>query len=100
MRELCLGKRSKPHLAEFCENGGKATAWELTGKRMPAKFFEQHTLTELETWSDHELEVDGRLTVPMRCDATPSRIATLKSIENMPMPTSAPISTPPSITRE
>ena len=73
MRELCLGKPSKPHLAEFCENGGKATAWELTGKRMPAKFFEQHTLTELETWSDHELELDGRLTVPMRCDAVTDR---------------------------
>lgn len=66
-------KPSKPHLAEFCENGAKATAWELTGKRMPAKFFEGHTLTELETWSDHELEVGGRLTVPMRWDAATDR---------------------------
>jgi molybdopterin-dependent oxidoreductase alpha subunit len=66
-------KPSKPHLAEFCENGAKATAWELTGKRMPAKFFEEHTLTELETWSDHELEVGGRLTVPMRWDSATDR---------------------------
>ena len=29
-------KPAKPHTAEFCENGAKATAWELTGKRMPA----------------------------------------------------------------
>ena len=66
-------KPSKPHIAEFCENGAKATAWELTGKRMPAKFFQDHTLTELEAWSDHELEVGGRLTVPMRWDAATDR---------------------------
>jgi molybdopterin-dependent oxidoreductase alpha subunit len=62
-------KPAKPHAAEFCENGAKATAWELTGKRMPAEFFTKHTLTELRTWSDHDLEAGGRLTVPMRYDA-------------------------------
>ncbi len=29
-------KPAKPHPAEFCENGAKATAWELTGKRATA----------------------------------------------------------------
>src|SRR4029450_10869526 len=53
---------------EFCENGAKATAWELTSKRRPPEFFLQHTLTELESWSDHDLEVGGRLTAPMRWD--------------------------------
>ena len=62
-------KPAKPHAAEFCESGAKATAWELTGKRRPPAFFLDHTLTELESWSDHDLEVGGRLTAPMRWDA-------------------------------
>ncbi|MDO9338113.1 MAG: FdhF/YdeP family oxidoreductase [Caulobacter sp.] len=66
-------KPAKPHTAEFCENGAKATAWELTRKRMPGAFFAEHTLTELEGWSDHALEAGGRLTVPMRWDAATDR---------------------------
>ncbi len=62
-------KPREPHAAEFCENGAKATAWELTSKRRPPEFFLQHTLAELETWSDHALEEGGRLTAPMRWDA-------------------------------
>ncbi|APW38888.1 formate dehydrogenase [Rhodoferax koreense] len=62
-------KPAKPHAAEFCENGAKATAWELTDKRLPARFFETHTVSELQTWSDHDLEAGGRLTVPLRWDA-------------------------------
>jgi hypothetical protein len=42
-------KPAKPHVAEFCENGAKATAWELTGKRRPPSFFLEHTLGELES---------------------------------------------------
>ncbi|MBB1603164.1 FdhF/YdeP family oxidoreductase [Variovorax sp. UMC13] len=66
-------KPAKPHRAEFCENGAKATAWELTAKRMPPGFFQDHTLTSLESWSDHALEEGGRLTVPLRWDATSDR---------------------------
>ena len=62
-------KPANPRAAEFCENGAKATAWELTAKRRTAGFFRQHTVRSLETWSDHELEVGGRLTVPLRWDA-------------------------------
>jgi len=62
-------KPAHPRAAEFCENGAKATAWELTAKRRTAGFFRQHTVRSLETWSDHELEVGGRLTVPLRWDA-------------------------------
>ncbi|CAA2110522.1 FdhF/YdeP family oxidoreductase [Variovorax paradoxus] len=62
-------KPEHPHPAEFCENGAKATAWELTAKRLPAEFFLKHSVTELLTWSDHALEEGGRLTVPMRWDA-------------------------------
>jgi molybdopterin-dependent oxidoreductase alpha subunit len=66
-------KPKKPHAAEFCENGAKATAWELTSKRMPAGFFLAHTVSELATWGDHELEAGGRLTVPMRWDPETDR---------------------------
>jgi molybdopterin-dependent oxidoreductase alpha subunit len=66
-------KPAHPHPAEFCENGAKATAWELTGKRLGAAFFEQHALADLETWTDHALEEAGRLTVPLRWDAETDR---------------------------
>lgn len=49
---------------EFCENGVKAVAWEATSKRVTAEFFEKHTVTELESWDDHALEGEGRLTEP------------------------------------
>ncbi|CAN5132342.1 FdhF/YdeP family oxidoreductase [soil metagenome] len=66
-------KPAKPHAAEFCENGAKATAWELTDKRLASDFFATHTLTALEAWTDHELEQGGRLTVPMRWDSATDR---------------------------
>jgi len=66
-------KPAKPHLAEFCENGAKATAWELTDKRATNEFFATHTLTELRGWSDLELEGMGRLTEPLRYDAASDR---------------------------
>ena len=62
------GKPAKPHPAEFCENGAKATAWELTRARVTPAFFQRHTVTELESWADHDLEQAGRLTHPMRYD--------------------------------
>jgi molybdopterin-dependent oxidoreductase alpha subunit len=60
-----------PHLShfEFCENGAKATAWEITDRRCPPEFFAEHTVTELESWSDLALEEVGRLTHPMRWEA-------------------------------
>jgi hypothetical protein len=32
-----------PHTFEFCENGAKATAWELTHKRATPEFLAKHT---------------------------------------------------------
>jgi len=61
-------KPAKTHPLEFCENGAKATAWEVTSKRADESFFATHTLSELETWLDHDLEEQGRLTHPMRWD--------------------------------
>jgi molybdopterin-dependent oxidoreductase alpha subunit len=63
------GKPAVPHPLEVCENGVKATAWEVTGKRVEKAFFAKHTLAELEAWPDHQLEAAGRLTAPMRWDA-------------------------------
>lgn len=62
-------KPANPHPFEFCESGAKATAWEVTSKRVDANFFHRHTVTALESWSDHDLEEAGRLTVPLRWDA-------------------------------
>ncbi len=71
------GKPAKPHAAEFCENGAKATAWELTRERVTPEFFQQHTVAELDGWRDHDLEQAGRLTHPMRYDrATDRYVAT------------------------
>ncbi|MCV3206514.1 FdhF/YdeP family oxidoreductase [Mesorhizobium sp. YC-39] len=54
---------------EFCENGGKAVAWEATAKRCTPEFFAAHTVAELSSWSDFDLEMVGRLTHPMAYDA-------------------------------
>src|SRR5436190_9029361 len=62
-------KPAQPHLFEFCENGAKATTWEITTRRVTDEFFATHPLRELEAWADHDLEELGRLTRPMRWDA-------------------------------
>src|ERR1700758_4850851 len=53
---------------EFCENGAKAVAFELTSRRVTKEFFAAHTVSELERRSDYWLEQQGRLTEPMRHD--------------------------------
>lgn len=62
-------KLTNPKALEFCENGAKATAWEITDRRCDLSFFAEHTLAELEGWSDYALEEQGRLTHPMRWDS-------------------------------
>lgn len=59
------------HSASFdmCENGAKAMAWESTIKRTTPEFFASHTVTELLTWNDYDLENQGRLTHPMKYNA-------------------------------
>jgi anaerobic selenocysteine-containing dehydrogenase len=61
-------KPAHPHTIEACESGIKATGWEITRKRTTPEFFSKHTLTELESWSDLDLEAHGRLTAPLRWD--------------------------------
>ena len=62
-------KPADHHPAEFCEEGAKATAWELTSLRTTPEFFQNHTLTQLRGWKDYDLEQHGRLTHPLRYDA-------------------------------
>lgn len=66
-------KPRHPKTFEFCENGAKATAWEITDRRCTAEFFASHTVAELESWSDYALEEEGRLTEPLRWDEASDR---------------------------
>jgi len=66
-------KPAEPHPAEFCENGAKATAWELSNRTIDREFFATHNVTELATWRDHDLEAAGRLAEPLRYDAASDR---------------------------
>jgi molybdopterin-dependent oxidoreductase alpha subunit len=61
-------KPADPRMFEFCENGAKATTWEITHKRATPDFFAEHIVSDLENWDDHQLEAVGRLTHPMRWD--------------------------------
>lgn len=62
-------KPAKPRPFEFCEEGAKATTWEITSRRCTPDFFAKHSVTELRSWNDHDLEEAGRLTHPLRYDA-------------------------------
>ena len=63
-------KPGTPHPAEFCEEGAKATAWELTKLRTTPAFFQEHSVASLRNWRDYDLEQHGRLTHPLRYDAS------------------------------
>jgi molybdopterin-dependent oxidoreductase alpha subunit len=57
-----------PHVFEFCENGAKATLWDLTSERCTPEFVARRTVTELRALGDYQLELAGRITEPMRYD--------------------------------
>ena len=61
-------KPPNPHPFEFCENGAKATLWDLTTRRCTPDFFAEHTISELSGWDGYDLEMQGRLTHPLRYD--------------------------------
>lgn len=66
-------KPAHPHAIEACENGIKATAWEITAKRASPNFFREHAVGELLGWSDRDLESVGRLTEPLKWNAATDR---------------------------
>lgn len=53
---------------EFCENGAKAVATEITTKRADRDFFARHSVAELAGQTDLWLNDAGRLTEPMLRD--------------------------------
>ena len=71
-------KPADHHPAEFCEEGAKATAWELTRYRTTPEFFAEHTLTELRDWKDYDLEQHGRLTHPLRYNPDTDKYAAVE----------------------
>ncbi|WP_425826966.1 FdhF/YdeP family oxidoreductase [Streptomyces fractus] len=58
---------------DLCENGIKHATWEMTPKRAGKEFFAAHTVTELATWPDHDLEDQGRLVGPLSYDPDTDR---------------------------
>jgi molybdopterin-dependent oxidoreductase alpha subunit len=66
-------KPADPLPFEFCENGVKATAWDITTRRAKPDFFAKHSVTELQGWRDYDLEQAGRLTRPLRYDPATDR---------------------------
>lgn len=52
-------------MAEFCENGAKAVAWETDARRFTPADFEKRSLSELAALTDYEHGQLGRLTDPV-----------------------------------
>jgi molybdopterin-dependent oxidoreductase alpha subunit len=52
-------------IAEFCENGAKATASDADTRRADPAFFAKHSLVDLSRMTDRDLNNAGRLTHPM-----------------------------------
>ena len=50
---------------DICENGIKHVTWELQQANADRNFFAAHTVSELATWSDYDLEAAGRLAEPL-----------------------------------
>ena len=50
---------------DICENGIKHVTWELQPAKANRDFFATHTVSELATWSDYDLEAVGRLAEPL-----------------------------------
>ncbi|HUB70735.1 MAG TPA: FdhF/YdeP family oxidoreductase [Acidimicrobiales bacterium] len=50
---------------DLCENGVKHTTWEMAAAKADREFFSEHTVGELATWSDYDLEALGRLAEPL-----------------------------------
>jgi molybdopterin-dependent oxidoreductase alpha subunit len=58
---------------DICENGVKHVTWELQKAGADREFFAHHTVSELASWSDYDLEAVGRLAEPLTYDPTTDR---------------------------
>ena len=61
------GHRSK--LGEYCENGAKALAEEMTDSKVGLAFFAHNSVEEMSEWSDFKIGKSGRITHPMYLSA-------------------------------
>lgn len=52
-------------IAEYCENGAKALAWEATTKKLTPEFFREHSIAELSKMTDLEIGKTGRIAQPV-----------------------------------
>ncbi|WP_150306647.1 FdhF/YdeP family oxidoreductase [Planctomonas psychrotolerans] len=52
-------------VAEFCENGAKAVAWEATQLTVPTSFWSEHSIDDLLEKSEYWLGMQGRLVEPV-----------------------------------
>jgi anaerobic selenocysteine-containing dehydrogenase len=59
--------------SDFCENGAKAVAWDVTANRYTPEFFAAHSVSELTAWDVYDLEMVGRLIHPMAYDRASDR---------------------------
>ena len=74
-------KPAKPRPFEFCEDGAKATTWEITTRRCTPEFFAKHSVAELESWTDHAWK--RRAGSRIRCVGMPQRTNTFRSSGRM-----------------
>ncbi|HLI94396.1 MAG TPA: FdhF/YdeP family oxidoreductase, partial [Puia sp.] len=52
-------------VAEYCENGAKAIAEEITTKKLSAGFFAEHSVSQLASLTDYEIGGKGRIAEPL-----------------------------------
>jgi molybdopterin-dependent oxidoreductase alpha subunit len=52
-------------IAEYCENGAKALAWEATSKKLTADFFAKNSIVDLAKLNDYEMGKLGRIAQPV-----------------------------------
>ncbi|QKJ30108.1 FdhF/YdeP family oxidoreductase [Mucilaginibacter mali] len=52
-------------IAEYCENGAKALAWEATNKKLTPEFFAKNSIADLARMNDFEMGKTGRIAQPV-----------------------------------
>ena len=52
-------------IAEYCENGAKALAWEATNKKLTNDFFAENSVADIANLSDFEMGKKGRIAQPV-----------------------------------
>ncbi len=57
--------KERSRIAEYCENGAKAVAWEASKNCIGATFFKTHSISELLKQSNYWLEKQGRIKEPL-----------------------------------